>query len=85
MKGLVFSSFMSTLKNGSPIKNFSASRGLRQGDPLSMFLFIIAEGLSGMLGKARSLGEYQGFRLDRNIQFDLLQFADDTIIVGDGS
>lgn len=76
---------MSTLENGSPIKNFSTSRGLRQGDPLSMFLFIIAEGISGMLGKARSLGEYQGFRLDRNIQFDLLQFADDTIIVGDGS
>ncbi|KAI5429193.1 hypothetical protein KIW84_033981 [Lathyrus oleraceus] len=35
--------------------------------------------------KARPLGEYQGFRMESNIQFDLLQFVDDMVMIGDGS
>jgi hypothetical protein len=34
------------LINGSPSKEFLMSRGIRQGDPLSLFFFLIAaEGL----------------------------------------
>lgn len=54
----------SVLVNSSPIGFFSPQKGLRQGDPLSPFLFIIAmEGLSNMLNKARNLQWCKGFEV----------------------
>lgn len=55
---------LSILLNESPTEAFSATRGLKQGVPLSPFLFILAaEGL-GRLIKAKVYSEqYKGLRL----------------------
>nr|KYP48574.1 hypothetical protein KK1_029725 [Cajanus cajan] len=44
---------VSVLVNGSPSSEFGVGRGLRQGDPLAPFLYLIAaEGLSSLMSKA---------------------------------
>lgn len=73
---------ISVLVNGSPTEEFRVGRGLRQGDPLSLFLFlIVAEGLNMMFKEATSLGLYVGYKVD-GVQVSHLQFADDTLIIG---
>ncbi|XP_058726559.1 uncharacterized protein LOC131597917 [Vicia villosa] len=52
---------MSVLVNGSPTKEFTVERGLRQGDPLSPFLFVlVVEGLKVMVDKAVQNGDFVG-------------------------
>jgi mannosylglycoprotein endo-beta-mannosidase len=57
---------MAVLVNGSPTKEFSLEKGLRQGDPLSPFLFNIAvQGLSCMLQRGYSMGLIEGLNFDK--------------------
>lgn len=54
------------LVSGSPFALFSASRGLRQGCPLSSLLFILfIEGLSGMISMAKSNGSLKGVKISK--------------------
>lgn len=58
---------------------------MRQGDLLSPFLFVIVmEGMTRLMNMVVDIGEYFGFRLNEDVSIDILQFADDTIIIGDG-
>lgn len=82
MKECVTTARISILVNGSPTDEFSHSKGLRQGDPLSPFLFnIVMEGLNLLLGRAKDLGLIKGVSVGfSEIQLTHLQFADDTLL-----
>ncbi|RVW89836.1 LINE-1 retrotransposable element ORF2 protein [Vitis vinifera] len=80
MRGCLSSVSYAVLVNGNAKGWVKASRGLRQGDPLSPFLFIVADVLSRMLLKVEERNVLEGFRVGRNrTRVSHLQFADDTI------
>lgn len=57
IRGILASARASVLINGSPSKEFQYERGVRQGDPLSPFLFIIAmETFTFFLDKGQTRG-----------------------------
>lgn len=74
----------SLLINGKPTRTFLPSRGLRQGDPLSPFLFLFcAEAFSTLIRKAEVEGALHGARVTRLApRISHLFFADDCIIFG---
>lgn len=82
----VFSSHISIMINVSPTEEIDISRGLRQGDPLAPFLFlVVAEGLSGLMHKALDTGNFKGFHVGDDIHFPFLQYVDDTIFQGEAT
>nr|GFC91674.1 LINE-1 reverse transcriptase like [Tanacetum cinerariifolium] len=78
------SASMSILVNGSPSEEFGLERGIRQGDPLSSFLFILAaEGLNAIVSEAMEKGIFRGVVVgDNNVLVPHLQYTDDTIFFG---
>ena len=69
--------------NSRETDTFTPTRGLRQGDPLSPYLFLfVAEGLSSMLKGAENRGELQGVQVCRDApSVSHLLFADDSLIL----
>ncbi|XP_071728879.1 uncharacterized protein [Rutidosis leptorrhynchoides] len=78
------SASVSVLINGSPTEEFSLERGVRQGDPLSPFLFILAaEGLNLLIKEAVTCNLFKGVEIgDNRVPISHLQYADDTIFFG---
>lgn len=70
------------LINGVPSEQIIPTRGLRQGDPLSPYLFILcAEGLSLLLLNAEERGKIHGIRVARGAPtVSHLLFADDSLL-----
>lgn len=57
MGACIFMSHLSILVNCSPTKDYEVGRGMRQGDPLSLFLFVLlVKGLTGLIFKASEKG-----------------------------
>lgn len=85
IKECISTATLSVLVNGSPTKEFAMEKGIRQGDPLSPFLFIIAAaGLNLLFQKAKDAGLIKGVQFNQNFSLTHLQFVDDTIVVSNG-
>lgn len=82
-----FSGKCSMLVNGSPIKEFNIQKGLKQGDPLAPFLYLmVAEGLSGLMRNTVAMGLFKGVKIGKDgPEVSILLYADDTILVGEAS
>ena len=72
----------SILVNGEPKGEITPSRGIRQGDPLSSYLFLLcSEGLNRLIQGAVREDKIRGFSLCRNgPRNSHLFFVDDTLL-----
>ena len=72
----------SILINGEPKGFVTPTQGIRQGDPLSPYLFLLcAEGLSALLRKAREAGVLKGIKSSQHgVWVTHLLFANDILL-----
>ncbi|XP_050895921.1 uncharacterized protein LOC127102614 [Lathyrus oleraceus] len=83
MEASIFNNSLSILVNRNPTDDFSVECCLRQGDQISHFLFVLAaEGLTCLINKVANLGKFSGFSIGNSSKHLILQFVDDTIIIG---
>ncbi|XP_022032405.1 uncharacterized mitochondrial protein AtMg01250-like [Helianthus annuus] len=77
----------SVLMNVSPTFEFQFQRGMRQGDPISPFLFIIGmEAFSFMMSTSTNVGLFNGFQMPNNGPLvSHLLFANDALLIGEWS
>ena len=82
MMACITTASYSVLINGQPHEHITPTRGLRQGDPFSPYLFLMCtESLYGLINKAAIDGSICGVSLCRNgPKLTHLQFADDSLI-----
>lgn len=78
---------MLILVNGCPTEEISIQRGLKQGDPLAIFLFLlVAEGFSGLMRKEEASNLFEGFDFGgKDLVVSHLQYADDNLCIGKAS
>jgi exonuclease III len=85
IKACVCAGNLSVLVNGSPTREVNIARGLKQGDPLAPFLFLlVAEGIGLLMSRAVSIGFFKPFVFrNSDVVVSHLQYADDTLFIGD--
>ena len=82
MMGCVTTPSFSVLINGKPFGNIHSTRGIRQGDHLSPYLFLLcAEGFTSLLAKAKVEGHIKGVSICRSApKISNLMFANDSLL-----
>nr|GEX62196.1 RNA-directed DNA polymerase, eukaryota [Tanacetum cinerariifolium] len=74
----------SVLVNGSPTLEFQFYKGLKQGDPISSFLFIlIMETLHLTFKRVLNVSVYKGISLNGSFMISHLFYADDVVFIGE--
>ena len=82
VKMLLSSGSSSVLLNGIPGNHFACRRGVRQGDPLSPLLFVLAADLlQYVVNRVCSDGQLTLPIPNNNPDFPIVQYADDTLLV----
>nr|GEV05557.1 RNA-directed DNA polymerase, eukaryota [Tanacetum cinerariifolium] len=83
IKGCLNSARGSILVNGSPTPEFKFFKGLKQGDLLSSFLFILVmESLHFSFSQIINAGLFKGIRIDNSLTLSHLFYADDAVFIG---
>nr|GEW34298.1 RNA-directed DNA polymerase, eukaryota [Tanacetum cinerariifolium] len=73
----------SIIINGSPTEEFQFYKGLKQGDPLSPFLFIlIMESLHLSFQRVVDAGMFKGIQRSTSMNISHMFYADDVVFVG---
>lgn len=74
------------LLNGTPGKTVHCLRGVRQGDPLSPLMFVLAaDFLQSLINKGKDMGLlHLPIQMEANKDFPVVQYADDTLIIAEG-
>ncbi|GJS61832.1 RNA-directed DNA polymerase, eukaryota [Tanacetum coccineum] len=86
IRGTLTSAKASILINGSPSKEYSCHRGLKQGDPLAPYLFIlIMESLHLSFNRVVDEGLFKGIQLPGSLSLSHLFYADDAMFIGEWS
>lgn len=83
----ITSAKMQILWNGEPMEGFSPSRGIRQEDPLSPYLYVICmERLAHLIDREVSIGSWKPVKASRHgPTISNLAFADDLILFCEAS
>lgn len=80
---LISTTFFSILINGIASRPFSPSRGIRQGDPLSPFLFVLmVEGMGCHIKHALLSQHLKGLSIHNSPAITHQQFVDDNMFFG---
>nr|GEV00511.1 RNA-directed DNA polymerase, eukaryota [Tanacetum cinerariifolium] len=86
ISGSLLSGMTSIIINGSPTSEFQLHLGLKQGDPLAPYLFILVmESLHLSITKATDAGLFKGIKIDSSLMISHLFYADDAVFIGEWS
>nr|GEW64643.1 DNA polymerase zeta processivity subunit [Tanacetum cinerariifolium] len=83
ISGSLISRMASILINGSPTSEFQFHCGLKQGDPLTPYLFIlIMESLHLSFSRAVDAGIFTGIKIGSSLTISHRFYADDAVFIG---